>query len=128
LTDITTQYGSRQQYITTLTSELLNAKDTRWAQEVLGTLLYYAHLIECNLEPSIGTIATEQSCATMLTMVAITKLLNRVATYPDTSVTYHASGMQLYVLTDITTQPSSPHPASYKVDVFFFLHTSIKGW
>jgi hypothetical protein len=52
------------------------------------------------LEPSIGTIATKQSCATKLTMVAITKLLNHVATYPDTSVTYHASGMQLYVESD----------------------------
>jgi hypothetical protein len=33
-------------------------------------------------------------------MVAITKLLNHVATYPDASITYHASGMQLYVESD----------------------------
>ncbi len=93
-------YGSRQQYVTTITSELLNAKDTKRVQEVLGTLLYYARAIDCTLVPSIGTIATEQSCATKLTMVAITKLLNHVATYPDASVTYHASGMQLYVESD----------------------------
>jgi hypothetical protein len=89
-------YGSRQQYVTTVTSELLNAKDTKRVQQVLGTLLYYARAIYCTLVPCIGTIATDQSCATKLTMVAITKLLNHVATYPDASITYHASGMQLY--------------------------------
>jgi hypothetical protein len=56
-------YGSRQQYVTTVTSELLNAKDTKRVQEVLGRLLYYARAIDCTLVPSIGTIATDQSCA-----------------------------------------------------------------
>ena len=93
-------YGSRQQYVTHVTSELLDAKDTKRVQEVLGTLLYYARAIDCTLVPSIGSIATDQSCATKLTMVAITKLLNHVATYPDASITYHASGMQLYVESD----------------------------
>jgi hypothetical protein len=83
-----------------VTSELLNAKDTKRVQEVLGTLLYYARAIDRTLVPSISTIATGQSCATKLTMVAITKLLNHVAAYPDASITYHASGMQLYVESD----------------------------
>jgi hypothetical protein len=106
-------YGSCQQYVNTITYELLNAKDTERVQEVLGTLLYYAHAIDCTLVPSINTSATNQSCATKLTMVAITKLLNHVATYHDASVTYHASGMQLYVeRTPPTYQKPRPIPIS----------------
>jgi hypothetical protein len=92
--------GSCQEYVTHVMSELLNAKDTKRVQEVLGTLLYYARAIDCTLVPSIGSIATDQSCATKITMIAITKLLNHIATYPDASITYHASGMQLYVKSD----------------------------
>jgi hypothetical protein len=51
--------------------ELLNAKDTKRIQDVLVILLYYALAIDCTLVPSIGSIATDQSCATKLTMVAI---------------------------------------------------------
>lgn len=93
-------YGSLQQYVTTITSPLLDIKQTKRVQEVLGTLLYYARAIDCTLVPAIGTIATEQSKATKLTMQAITKLLNHVATYPDASIRFHASGMQLYVESD----------------------------
>jgi hypothetical protein len=93
-------YGSRQQFVTTVTSPLLDAKDTKRVQAVLGTLLYYARAIDCTLIPAIGSIATEQSHATELTLQGITKLLNHVATYPDASIRFHASGMQVYVESD----------------------------
>ena len=39
-------YGSRQQYETTVVSELLNLEDKTRVQEVLGTLLYYARAVD----------------------------------------------------------------------------------
>jgi hypothetical protein len=69
-------YGSRQQYVLQIVSELLDTTDIRRVQEVLGTLLYYARAIDNTMVTSIGEIATQQASATQFTMKAITKLLN----------------------------------------------------
>ena len=79
---------------------MLDAKDTKRVQEVLGTLLHCARAVDSTLVPAIGSIATDQSKATKHTMQAIVQLLNHVATCPDASVRFHASGMQLCVESD----------------------------
>jgi hypothetical protein len=93
-------YGSRQQFATIDTSLAVNSKVTKRIQEVLWTLLYYAHAVDCTMIPAIGTIATQQANATTATMKAITKLLNYCATNPDAVVHYYSSDMILWIESD----------------------------
>jgi hypothetical protein len=92
-------YGSRQQYKTTVVSELLNLEDKTRVQEVLSTLLYYARAIDNTMLTAIGEIATQQASATN-TLRAVTQLLNYAATNPEAIVRFHASDMILYVESD----------------------------
>jgi hypothetical protein len=93
-------YGSRQQFATIDTSPAVDSKDTKRIQEVLGTLLYYAHVVDCTMISAIGTIATQQANATTATIKAITKLLNYCATQPDAVVCYYSSDMILWIESD----------------------------
>jgi hypothetical protein len=79
---------------------LLDAKDKTRVQEVLGTLLYYARAVDCTMLAAIGSIATQQSKATELTMQAITKLLNYCSHHYDAVICYQRSNMILYVESD----------------------------
>jgi hypothetical protein len=93
-------YGSRQQVATIDTSPAVDSKDTKRIQEVLGTLLYYARVVDCTMISAIGTIATQQANATTATIKAITKLLNYCATQPDAVVRYYSSDMILWIESD----------------------------
>mmetsp|Transcript_37338 Transcript_37338/g.52714 ORF Transcript_37338/g.52714 Transcript_37338/m.52714 type:complete len:105 (+) Transcript_37338:97-411(+) len=56
------QYGAKVQFTNDPdNSPPLDATDTKYVQEVLGTLLYYAHAIDPTILPAIRTIATQQS-------------------------------------------------------------------
>ena len=95
------QYGAKTQYTTAPdTSPALDMSDTKCVQEILGTLLYYAHTIDSTMLPTIGTIATQQSKGTMATMKAVTHLLNYCATHPTAIICFIASDMVLHVESD----------------------------
>jgi hypothetical protein len=94
------KYGSRQQFVTHDDSPMLDVSDVKRVQEVLGTFLFYGRAVDITMVTAIGSIATEQSCATQLTMKAVTRLLNYAATHPDAKIRYHASDMVLYVESD----------------------------
>jgi hypothetical protein len=94
------KYGSRQQFVTHDESPMLDVSDVKRVQEVLGTFLFYGRAVDLTMVTAIGSIATEQSCATQLTMKAVTRLLNYAATHPDAKIRYHASDMILYVERD----------------------------
>ncbi len=81
-------------------SEPLDAADTKFVQEVLGTFLFYARAVDSTMLVAIGTLATQQSKGTRATMIALTQLLNYAATHPDASVLYIASDMCLHVSSD----------------------------
>jgi hypothetical protein len=91
------KYGARQQYVTYVNSPLLDAKDKTRVQEVLGTSLYYARAVDRTMLAAIGSIATQQSKATELTMQAITKLFNYCSHHYDAVICYQQSDMILYV-------------------------------
>ena len=81
-------------------SPALNAKDTKHVQEVLGTLLFYAHAVDSTMLTAIGTLASQQANGTKATLEALTQLLNYCAMHPDAIVHYHASDMILHVESD----------------------------
>jgi len=69
------RYGAKVQYKDDPdNSPALDAADTKRVQEVLGTLLYYAHAIDPTMLPAIETIATQQAKPTQQTMQAIAQL------------------------------------------------------
>jgi hypothetical protein len=78
-------------------SEPLDAADTKFVQEALGTFLFYARAVDSAMLVVIGTLATQQSKGTRATMIALTQLLNHAATHPDASVLHVASNMCLHV-------------------------------
>jgi hypothetical protein len=80
-------YGAKTQYAPDAdTSPALDAADTKHVQESLGTLLYYACVVDSTMLTAIGFIATQQASATQATMQAITQLLNYCATHPEATV------------------------------------------
>jgi hypothetical protein len=93
-------YGARQQYAMHDESPLLDVRNIKRVQEVLGTFLFYGRAVDLTMVTAIGSIATEQASATELTMKAITQLLNYAACNPDATLRYHASDMILYVESD----------------------------
>jgi hypothetical protein len=66
-------------------------------QEIMGTLLFYAHAIDCTMLVTLGTIASNQSKGAHVTAQAITQLLNYAAAQPNATVRYTASDMYLHI-------------------------------
>ena len=94
-------YGSSVQFAPTPdTSPALDTTDTKRVQEVLGALLFYARAVDSTMLCAIGTLATQQSTATKLTMQGLVQLLNYCATHPDATVRFVASDMVLHVDSD----------------------------
>ena len=94
-------YGKHQQYAPDPdNSPLLNKKDTKFIQGVVGSLLYYARAIESPMFPALNEIATTQSKPTEKTMKQTKMLLDYIATHKDGKIRFHASDMILHVETD----------------------------
>ncbi len=76
-------------------SELLDASRKCRIQEIVGSLLYYAKVVDNKLLVAFGAIATHQAKATVTTEQAVDLLLDYVATYPNDDIVYQASNMIL---------------------------------
>ena len=89
-------FGKKVQYsVIPDDSASLPASAKRHVQCVVGTLLYYALALDLTLLVALADIAAVQSSPTEETMSRVTHILDYVATHPDASVTYRASGMVL---------------------------------
>ena len=81
-------------------SDLLSPSNCNLIQQILGTFLYYGIALDNYLLVALNDISLEQYKATDNTSKKISKLLNYLATHPEAVIKYHASGLQLYVLSD----------------------------
>ncbi len=61
----------------------------------MGSLLYYAQVVDNKLLVALSAIAAHQANATAATEQAVNLLLDYVATYPDDGIVYCASNMIL---------------------------------
>ena len=94
-------YGAKQQFTEAADdSELLDAKEKKFIQEVVGTLLYYSRAVDCTMLAALGSIATQQAKPTKNTMTKVKQLLDYAATHPHAAVTYRASEMVLAAHSD----------------------------
>jgi hypothetical protein len=76
-------------------SELLDANRKCCVQEIVGSLLYYAQVVNNKLLMVLSAIAARQANATVTTEQAVNLLLDYVATYPNDGIVYCASDMIL---------------------------------
>jgi hypothetical protein len=77
------QYGARQQFVVPDVMPVLNLLYKKRVQEFLGTLLYYAHAIDCTMLPALSTLATQQATTpTMATLTAFTQLSQLLCNQP----------------------------------------------
>jgi hypothetical protein len=87
-------YGAKTQYVENeTTSTSLSAKDVKKLQQLTGTLLFYARVVDPTLIMPINVLASEQSKSTADTSDKVIKL-------PETKIRYHASDMILYIHSD----------------------------
>ena len=94
-------YGANQQIDTPSdTSNTLDTKGIKQLQGIVEVLQYVARAVNNKLLVALNTICTHQATATANTNMAITQLLNYVATYPDNSMLFRESGMVLVAHAD----------------------------
>jgi hypothetical protein len=82
------------------TSTPLATADVKRMQQVIGTLLYYARAVDATLLVALGTIAAQQTRATVHTAKLLSQLLDYCHTHPDATIRYHASDMILHIHSD----------------------------
>ncbi len=76
-------------------SELLDASCHCHILKIVGSLLYYARVVNNKLLVALSAIAAHQAKATVATEQAVDLLLDYVATYPNGGIVYWASDMIL---------------------------------
>jgi hypothetical protein len=69
-------------------------------QQIIGQLLYYARCVDPTLITALNKLASQQAIATTDTEIAIDRLLQYVATWPTSIITYRASDMRLILYAD----------------------------
>ncbi len=97
----TPNYGVKVQFAEpTDSSALLSPAATKRVQQITGTLLYYARAVDSTMLVALGTIAQQQSKATLNTARAVHQLLDYAHTHPDAAIRYRASDMILRIHSD----------------------------
>jgi hypothetical protein len=76
-------------------SALLDYAHKHHIQDIIGSLLYYAHAVDNKLLMALNAIAAKQSKATVTMEQAVHLLLDYVTTYPNNGIIYCASDMIL---------------------------------
>jgi hypothetical protein len=88
-------YGQRSQLATHDVTAPLDAKQTKFIQEVVGVLLFYARAVDPTMLCAISKISSAQAKRTTAVLRATENLLLYAASHPTATVTYHASDMRL---------------------------------
>ena len=95
------------QYIQTIqngdlldTTEYLSDNETNLVQQVCGTFLCYAIVIDTTILPALSNISSDQSKATTNAAKHVAKVLDYLASNPQAEIQYRASGMQLAIHSD----------------------------
>ena len=105
-------YGQKVQKITPIdNTPLLNHKDAKYVQQVIGALSDYARTIDCTMLVTLSKLAHMQAKPTQLTLKLIQHLLDYCATNPNATIWYKPSDMILKIHSD-ASYLSEPHARS----------------
>jgi hypothetical protein len=95
------EYGARVQYAPDDdTSPLLDAKEKKRIQEILGSLLYAGRACDNTLLYAISILSSQQANATEQTRKDVNHLLDYCSTHPNAIIRYKASDMILHTSSD----------------------------
>jgi Reverse transcriptase (RNA-dependent DNA polymerase) len=95
------KYGEKIQYTEDIDTAPPIAPDrVKRLQQIVGTFLYYARAIDSTMLVTLGTLASQQTKATLKTEKAITQFLDYAATNPEASIRYYPSDMILNIHSD----------------------------
>ncbi len=115
-------YGAaKQQTATHDDSPPLPEARHKWLQQVIGTFLYYARAVDPTMLTAVNRLASQQAHATLNTERAAQRLLAYANTYPNASITYHASTMTLIGHADASYL--SETNARSRAGAIFYLHS-----
>jgi hypothetical protein len=89
-----------QQLATEDNTEVLSAADTKFVQEVVGVIAYYARAVDPTMLTAVKKIGSTQANPTQAVLVETMHLLHYAATWPGAVIVYRASGMQLALHSD----------------------------
>jgi hypothetical protein len=93
-------YSKGAQSATADESEPLNAKQYKFIQRAVGSMLYYANAIDCTLITAVCKISSRQSQPTQQLLADTHRMLDYAYAHPDAAITYRASDMQLHIHSD----------------------------
>jgi hypothetical protein len=89
------QYSTKVQRVENDTLAPLSKSEIKHVQDIVGTLLYYAQVVNPTLLAALSTIATRQANGIQAVADACHQLLDYVATHPTAGLRYHACDMIL---------------------------------
>jgi hypothetical protein len=78
----------------------LDKKGIKRVQQIVGSILYYARVIDMTVSMALITIAIKQMKATEKMMVKCTQLLDHLAYHADAKVRFYASDMIMNIHSD----------------------------
>ena len=102
------------------TQPVLDKKEQRRLQSIVGTFLYYGRAVDPTVLTALNDIATMQAKPTLSTLQQSNMLLDYLATYPDAKIRFYAGNMQLHLESDAAylVLPG----AKSRVAGYFYLH------
>ena len=94
-------YGATKQLATPLDTSLPIPEERKLKiQQIIGSFLFYARSVDCNMLPALNTLADQQSNPTENTEAAITQFLDYATTNPSEIIQYKYSDMILNIDSD----------------------------
>ena len=95
------QFGSESQRpLPPDASPFLDKKGIKRVQQIVGSILYYAHAVDMTVLMALSSIAIEQTKATERTMTRCTQLLDYLAHHSEAKVRFYASDMIMNIHSD----------------------------
>ena len=93
-------YGSTIQLAPIDDSPAATSEDQTYLRQAIGIFRYYADAIDSTLSLALSKLAVQQEEPTVTTMAKLDRILNYIATFPDATIIFRPSNMQLAVHSD----------------------------
>ena len=90
-------YGGAIQQATLDDTPLATTVQQSFLRQAVGIFRYYADAIDSTLSLVLSRLAVQQTKPTIATMATLDRMLNYIATYPNATIVYRPSNMQLAV-------------------------------
>jgi hypothetical protein len=100
------------------TNPLLDAAGKKRIQQIAGSFLYYAHMVNPTILMELSAITAQQSAPTEETLALVNQVLDYMWMHPDAKIRYRASDMILNVHAD-ASYLSAPKVCSHTGGYFF---------